>query len=65
MGFILADIITSMERISDHCSNIGVCVTQVREDLYDTHSHLEIIKDKSNSAFVQALGQMRRKYVLP
>lgn len=65
MGFILSDITTSMERISDHCSNIGVCVTQVREDLYDTHSHLEIIKDKSNSAFVQALGQMRQKYVLP
>lgn len=65
MGFILSDITTSMERISDHCSNIGVCVTQVREDLYDTHSHLEIIKDKSNSAFVKALGQMRQKYVLP
>ena len=26
---------------------------------------MEIIKDKSNSAFVKALGQMRQKYVLP
>ena len=41
MGFILSDITTSLERIADHCSNIGVCVTQVREDLYDTHSHLD------------------------
>lgn len=44
MGFILSDITTSLERIADHCSNIGVCVTQVREDLYDTHSHLDVIK---------------------
>ena len=44
MGFILSDLITSMERIADHCSNIGVCVTQVRENLYDTHRHLNAMK---------------------
>ena len=42
MGFILSDITTCLERVADHCSNIGVCVTQVNEDLYDTHSHLNI-----------------------
>lgn len=65
MGFILSDITTSMERISDHCSNIGVCVTQVREDLFDTHSHLEVMKDKSNSDFTHALTRLRERYVLP
>lgn len=33
MGFILSDVTTCLERIADHCSNIAVCVTQVREDL--------------------------------
>ena len=44
MGFILSDITTCLERVADHCSNIGVCVPQVNEDLYDTHSHLNIVK---------------------
>lgn len=62
MGFILSDITTSLERIADHCSNIGVCVTQVREDLYDTHSHLDTVKD---SSFYRELEEVREKYQLP
>ena len=44
MGFILSDVTTSLERVADHCSNIGVCVTQVHEDSFDTHQHLKQIK---------------------
>ena len=33
LGFILSDITTSLERVADHCSNISVCVTQVRDGL--------------------------------
>ena len=62
MGFILSDITTSLERIADHCSNIGVCVTQVREDLYDTHSHPDTVKD---SSFYHELEEVREKYQLP
>lgn len=65
MGFILSDITTSLERIADHCSNIGVCVTQVREDLYDTHSHLDVIKNAPDDSFHQHLEEVRRQYVLP
>lgn len=65
MGFILSDITTSLERIADHCSNIGVCVTQVREDLYDTHSHLDIMKNSPDDSFYHDLEQVRMKYVLP
>ncbi len=64
MGFILSDITTSLERISDHCSNIGVCVTQVREDLYDTHSHLDTIKT-GDGEFEHSLEKVRERYVLP
>ena len=62
MGFVLSDITTSLERIADHCSNIGVCVTQVREDLYDTHSH---ISQSKNDSFYTRLEQVREQYVLP
>ena len=31
LGFILSDVITNFERVSDHCSNIAVCLVQVNE----------------------------------
>lgn len=65
MGFILSDITTSLERIADHCSNIGVCVTQVRMDLYDTHSHLDIMKNAPDDSFYHDLEEVRVKYQLP
>lgn len=65
MGFILSDITTSLERIADHCSNIGVCVTQVREDLYDTHSYLETVKHDNAASFLHELEDVREKYLLP
>lgn len=65
MGFILSDITTSLERIADHCSNIGVCVTQVREDLYDTHSHLDGVKNAPGNLFRKELETTREAYVLP
>lgn len=65
MGFILSDVTTSLERIADHCSNIGVCVTQVREDLYDTHSHLDTVKNAPGELFHHELEVARVNYMLP
>ena len=64
MGFILSDITTCLERVADHCSNIGVCVTQVNEDLYDTHSHLNTVKTHPDEAFYHELEDARIKYQL-
>ena len=64
MGFILTDITTCLERVADHCSNIGVCVTQVNEDLYDTHSHLNTVKTHPDESFYQELEEARIKYQL-
>ncbi len=62
---ILSDLITSMERIADHCSNIGVCVTQVRENLYDTHRHLNAMKNDQDDEFNKCLEAVRKEYLLP
>ena len=29
-GFVLSDILTNLERVSDHCSNIAGCVIDLR-----------------------------------
>ncbi len=65
MGFVLSDITTSYERISDHCSNIAVCLMQVKEDGYDTHEYLDDIKHINNKAFKEKYKEYKKKYFLP
>ena len=65
LGFILSDITTSLERVADHCSNISVCVTQVRDDSYDTHSYLDSVKNEDGGTFRGMVLQAEEKYMLP
>ena len=65
MGFILSDVTTSLERVADHCSNIGVCVTQVHEDSFDTHQHLKQLKHSPDETFYHELEMIRNQYPLP
>lgn len=41
LGIALEDIITNLERVSDHCSNIAVCMIQVNSGNFDTHEYME------------------------
>ena len=46
-GFVLADILTNYERVSDHCSNIAGCVLEIQRDELDMHRYLESVKEGS------------------
>ncbi len=63
MGFVLSDVVTSYERISDHCSNIAVCLIQVDKDNYETHGSLNDMKH--NEFFYDRYNVYKEKYVLP
>ena len=65
LGFILQDLITNYERISDHCSNIAVCVIEIDKTAFDTHEYLHEIKTGSNSNFVKYFQEYENKYALP
>ncbi len=41
LGIVLEDIITNLERVSDHCSNIAVCMIQVSSGNFDTHEYVD------------------------
>lgn len=42
LGIALEDIITNLERVSDHCSNIAVCMIQVNSGGFDTHEYVDV-----------------------
>ena len=65
LGFIHSDIITSYKRVADHCSNVAVCVTEVQEDEYETHSYVEDMKHVNNEQYKKNYRMLRDKYLLP
>lgn len=65
LGFVLSDITTSYERVSDHCSNIAVCLIQMQNDEFETHGYLENIKHSDDSDFSDQFHAYQEKYVLP
>ena len=65
MGFVLADITTNYERVSDHCSNIALCLLQLNEDNFDTHIYQENISSADNEEFNMEYKKLRAHYELP
>ena len=64
MGFILGDLLTNLERVSDHCSNIAVSVIEERED-HAEQRHAYLQDFKAEGAFAEDLGRDMEKYRLP
>lgn len=65
LGPMLTDITTDGERVADHCSNIAVAVLQVREDGFDAHEYLEIMRSENNPEFEQREQYYETRYRLP
>lgn len=65
MGFVLSDITTNYERVSDHCSNIALCLLQLNEENFDTHEYQDNLTSKDNMVFAAEVKKLREQYVLP
>lgn len=64
-GLILNDLATNFERVADHCSNIGICVIQIREDAFDAHEYLDTLDKGKNTYFNQKYVEYKNRYQLP
>lgn len=65
LGFILSDILTDFERVSDHCSNIAVCILEISENEFDTHAYLDKLKKVENIDFQGKVMAYKERYILP
>ncbi len=65
LGFILQDLLTNFERVSDHCSNIAVCLIQIKENSLDTHEYMNELKRLDKSEFMDEFNVYKNKYALP
>lgn len=60
-GFIWSDLLTNLERVADHCSNIAVCVIDAHENNMDVHASLKSIK-KGNALYDSKYMEFSDKY---
>ena len=65
LGILLTDYLTNCERVSDHCSNVAVCIIQTRNSSFETHSYLNELKNGNEPEFVDEFESFREKYQLP
>ena len=64
LGILLEDLITDFERVSDHCSNIAVCMIQVREDGFETHEYIDA-NMKQTQWFAEEVSKWKETYHIP
>lgn len=65
LGFILQDLLTNFERVSDHCSNIAVYLIQINDNSMDTHEYMNELKKLDRSEFMDEFNDYKNKYILP
>ena len=65
LGFVLTDLLTNYERVSDHCSNIAVTVIQVQESAMEAHGYLNQLKSSGSPEFTRAYEESLERYALP
>ena len=64
-GFVLSDILTNLERVSDHCSNIGGCLIEMaKNDTLDLHDYIHRVH-LGGLEYKSLFNEYKEKYALP
>ncbi len=64
-GLILEDILTVYERVSDHCSNIGICLIEIHEDEYAMHAYHMVAGRGTDPQYRKYYKKYKAEYQLP
>lgn len=62
MGFILEDVLTGLERVSDHCSNIAVEMITIYDNEYNTHEYFRTFSAEEKQTFDEEYMELLKKY---
>ena len=60
-GFVWSDLLTDLERVSDHCSNIAGCLIETSHHNLSIHENQRNIAE-SNDNYVDLFYQYKTKY---
>ena len=60
-GFVWSDLLTNLERVADHCSNISGCVLDTAGHNMNIHQNQRLLRT-SGEDYLQELQELRTKY---
>ena len=63
LGFILSDLLTNLERVADHCSNVAGCVIEIANNSLGMHSYAEGLR-RGNEVYDKYFEDYSKKYKL-
>ncbi len=62
-GFIWSDLLTNLERASDHCSNIAVSVLESQDNSAMSHEYLSHVKHDGENKYFERYEKYKAKYL--
>lgn len=60
-GFIWSDLLTNLERVADHCSNVSGCVLDTGVHTMNIHQNQKLLRNNGED-YSQELYEIRKKY---
>lgn len=63
-GFILSDLLTNYERVSDHCSNVALAIIELSKSSYETHEYINRLKNIDDPEFRKLYDEYSKKYAI-
>lgn len=61
-GFVFNDLMTDLERISDHCSNIALAVIESESESFDAHEYISSLNAMHTKSFDDYYAEYREKF---
>ena len=62
LGFVLNDLLTNYERVSDHCSNIAVAMIELESDSFDTHEYINSVMAMHSHSFDEYYSEYSKEF---
>ena len=63
-GFVFNDLLTNLERVSDHCSNIAVAMIELESDSFDTHEYINSLVAVRSHGFDEYYNEYSKRFSL-
>ncbi len=64
MGFVHSDLLTNLERVSDHCSNIAACMIEIAHNSFEMHEYISELNKNHSDIYNQKFAEYKEKYNL-
>jgi phosphate:Na+ symporter len=64
-GFAFNDLLTNLERIAAHCSNVAAAMIELEVADFDTHEYLRSVRQMKNEQYMACFEEYAKKYNIP